>query len=104
MANGHDNHVQPPAAAAGTSSKKGKQKKPVDSNEATKLLQARISQLEQNAAEEKDLDAEMGGPTVLTQFMVPEISLTEGVCRTRGEEGEPRPGTACGEDGHHAED
>lgn len=57
VANGHDGHPHGPLAAA---SKKGKQKKPIDSNEASKLLQARISQLEQDAAGEKDQEAEIG--------------------------------------------
>ncbi|KAK2073676.1 hypothetical protein P8C59_007937 [Phyllachora maydis] len=39
--------------------KKGKQKKPVDSTETSKLLAARISQLELDAAGEKDQEAEI---------------------------------------------
>lgn len=39
--------------------KKGKQKKAVDSN-ASKLLKHRIAQLEQDAAGEKDQEAEIG--------------------------------------------
>lgn len=40
--------------------KKGKQRKPADSNDTSRLLQARISQLEQDAAGEKDQEAEIG--------------------------------------------
>jgi hypothetical protein len=56
LANGHDGHVHPPA----TSAKKAKGKKAMDSNEATRLLHARISQLEQDAAGEKDQELEIG--------------------------------------------
>ncbi|KAJ4141923.1 hypothetical protein NW754_014712 [Fusarium falciforme] len=55
LANGHDGHVHPPA----TSAKKAKGKKAMDSNEATRLLHARISQLEQDAAGEKDQELEI---------------------------------------------
>lgn len=56
LSNGYDAHLQGPLAAA----KKGKSKKPMDSNEASRLLQARISQLEQDAAGEKDQELEIG--------------------------------------------
>ncbi|KAK0728016.1 myosin-like coiled-coil protein-domain-containing protein [Lasiosphaeria miniovina] len=46
----------PPAPAAG---KKGKQKKATEPNEASKLIAARISQLELDAAGEKDQEAEI---------------------------------------------
>ncbi|KAF4463106.1 muscle-derived [Fusarium albosuccineum] len=55
LANGHDGHVHPPPA----STKKAKGKKAMDSNEATRLLHARISQLEQDAAGEKDQELEI---------------------------------------------
>lgn len=55
LANGHDGHVHPPPATA----KKTKGKKGMDSNEASRLLQARISQLEQDAAGEKDQELEI---------------------------------------------
>ncbi|GAO16970.1 hypothetical protein UVI_02044390 [Ustilaginoidea virens] len=55
LANGHDAHVQP-APVAG---KKAKGKKTMDSSEASRLLQARISQLEQDAAGEKDQELEI---------------------------------------------
>jgi len=41
-------------------SKKSKGKKPADPNETSKLLAAKISQLEQDAAGEKDQEAEIG--------------------------------------------
>lgn len=40
--------------------KKGKQRKLADSSDTSRLLQARISQLEQDAAGEKDQEAEIG--------------------------------------------
>ena len=40
--------------------KKGKQKKAAEPNEAGKLIAARISQLESDAAGEKDQEAEIG--------------------------------------------
>lgn len=51
-----------PAAAPGASSKKvgGKAAKKMDSNETSKLLAQRISQLEHDAAGEKDQEAEIG--------------------------------------------
>ncbi|KAL2021467.1 hypothetical protein VTK56DRAFT_7100 [Thermocarpiscus australiensis] len=54
----HDNRSAPapPAAAAG---KKGKQKKTPEPNEASKLIAQRISQLELDAAGEKDQEAEI---------------------------------------------
>ncbi|KAJ6782166.1 hypothetical protein PWT90_06977 [Aphanocladium album] len=55
LSNGHDGHAHLPPAAG----KKGKAKKGVDSNEASRLLQARISQLEQDAAGEKDQELEI---------------------------------------------
>lgn len=54
LTNGHDSH--PPPAAG----KKAKGKKAMDSTEASRLLQARISQLEQDAAGEKDQELEIG--------------------------------------------
>ena len=56
LTNGHE-HAHPPAPATG---KKAKGKKAMDSNEASRLLQARISQLEQDAAGEKDQELEIG--------------------------------------------
>jgi hypothetical protein len=67
LTNGHDGHAHPPAVA----SKKSKGKKAMDSNEASRLLQARISQLEQDAAGEKDQELEIGAwfsSSARTQF------------------------------------
>jgi hypothetical protein len=44
----------------GSNNKKGKGKKAMDSSEASKLVAARISQLELDAAGEKDQEAEIG--------------------------------------------
>lgn len=41
-------------------SKKNKGKKPADPNETSKLLAAKITQLEQDAAGEKDQEVEIG--------------------------------------------
>jgi hypothetical protein len=49
-----------PAAAPATPTKKGKKKTP-EPNEASKLIAQRISQLELDAAGEKDQEAEIGG-------------------------------------------
>jgi hypothetical protein len=54
LANGHDSHTHP------SPTKKPKGKKAMDNNEATRLLHARISQLEQDAAGEKDQELEIG--------------------------------------------
>lgn len=62
--NGHHHHhhagsgSQLPASNVG---KKGNKKKAPDADEASKLIQAKISQLESNAADEKDAEAEIGG-------------------------------------------
>ena len=56
-------HAEPGAgqrAVSTNSSKKGKQKKATDPNEASKLIAAKISQLELGKAEEKDQEAEIG--------------------------------------------
>ncbi|KAK3185724.1 hypothetical protein K4F52_005589 [Lecanicillium sp. MT-2017a] len=55
LTNGHD----PRANLLPAAGKKGKAKKGMDSNEASRLLQARISQLEQDAAGEKDQELEI---------------------------------------------
>ncbi|KJK80622.1 hypothetical protein H634G_04862 [Metarhizium anisopliae BRIP 53293] len=55
LTNGHDGHVH----SAPVPGKKGKGKKAIDSSEASRLLQARISQLEQDAAGEKDQELEI---------------------------------------------
>ena len=59
----HANHDNRPAPAPPTAipGKKGKQKKTPEPNEASKLIAQRISQLELDAAGEKDQEAEIGG-------------------------------------------
>lgn len=62
--NGHPNHAHEtrpaPAPPANMAGKKGKPKKAPEPNEASKLIAARITQLEQDAAGEKDQEAEIG--------------------------------------------
>jgi hypothetical protein len=63
--NGHHHHNHEgsgPANQAGLSnaSKKAKPRKTADPNEASKLIAAKISQLELDAAGEKDQEAEIG--------------------------------------------
>jgi hypothetical protein len=55
--------------------KKGKQKKAPEPTEASKLIAQRISQLELDAAGEKDQEAEIGGCTLL---------LSRGLARADG--------------------
>lgn len=50
--------------SAATMSKKNKGKKAADPNETSKLLAAKISQLEQDAAGEKDQEVEIGTPSI----------------------------------------
>ena len=61
--NGHedsiDSHASTVAPPPATTTKKGK-KKAADPNETGKLLAAKISQLELDAAGEKDQEAEIG--------------------------------------------
>ncbi|KAM0374855.1 hypothetical protein ACHAO7_002807 [Fusarium culmorum] len=54
LTNGHNGHAHPPATA-----KKTKGKKNMPNDEASRLLHARISQLEQDAAGEKDQELEI---------------------------------------------
>jgi hypothetical protein len=54
LTNGHNGHAHPPATA-----KKSKGKKNMPNDEASRLLHARISQLEQDAAGEKDQELEI---------------------------------------------
>jgi hypothetical protein len=59
--NGHHHHHHDVGGAqSGSAAKKGKQKKATDPNEASKLIAAKISQLELDAAGEKDQEAEIG--------------------------------------------
>jgi hypothetical protein len=64
LTNGYASHAHDtrpaPTPPLPTTSKKGKQKKAMDSHEASKLVAARISQLELDAAGEKDQEAEIG--------------------------------------------
>lgn len=64
IANGHAAHSHDnrpaPSPPANMGAKKGKQKKAAEPTEASKLIAARISQLEQDAAGEKDQEAEIG--------------------------------------------
>jgi len=54
--NGHHHHHHD----TGVGGKKGKQKKASDPNEDAKMIQAKIAQLELDAAEGKDQEAEIG--------------------------------------------
>jgi len=54
--NGHHHHHH----ETGGGGKKGKQKKASDPNEDAKMIQAKIAQLELDAAEGKDQEAEIG--------------------------------------------
>jgi hypothetical protein len=56
----HHHHHDVPLQQASNSAKKGKGKKATDPNEASKLIAAKISQLELDAAGEKDQEAEIG--------------------------------------------
>lgn len=68
LVNGQPQHSVSSTTAAGSKSvmssaamaKKSKGKKVADPNETSKLLAAKISQLEQDAAGEKDQEAEIG--------------------------------------------
>jgi hypothetical protein len=63
LTNGHAGTQEPmlPPASAPTSQKKAKGKKEkIGADETSKLLAAKISQLEQDAAGEKDQEAEIG--------------------------------------------
>jgi hypothetical protein len=56
----HDNASSSSQAGLSNASKKAKAKKVTDPNEASKLIAAKISQLELDAAGEKDQEAEIG--------------------------------------------
>lgn len=61
--NGHHHHHDggaPQPSGLATGAKKGKQKKATDPTEASKLIAAKISQLELDQAGEKDQEAEIG--------------------------------------------
>jgi hypothetical protein len=55
--------------SSATMSKKNKGKKAADPNETSKLLAAKISQLEQDAAGEKDQEVEIGTPLCLFRII-----------------------------------
>lgn len=56
----HHDAGAPQQSSSANASKKGKQKKMPDNSEASKLIAAKISQLELDAAGEKDQEAEIG--------------------------------------------
>lgn len=61
--NGHGNLPEPPASNSTTApptAKKGKGKKATDPNETSRLLAAKINQLELDAAGDKEQEAEIG--------------------------------------------
>lgn len=72
--NGHHSHVHDhstaPNPGLSNASKKGKMKKTTDPNEASKLIAAKISQLELDAAGEKDQEAEIGASSCLHCYAV----------------------------------
>lgn len=52
--------MAPQQSGSSNAAKKGKQKKMTDPNETSKMLAAKIAQLESDAAGEKDQEAEIG--------------------------------------------
>jgi hypothetical protein len=92
-ANGHHHHHHHHDAGPGHQSgptpvaKKGKQKKVADNSEASKLIAAKISQLELDAAGEKDQEAEIGG---FSFFL---FTYPRNLCQGGGSI--PRPCTEC---------
>lgn len=56
-----DTPQHPAPSVSGPTSKKGKVKKTTDPLETSKLLAAKISQLESDKAGERDIEAEIGG-------------------------------------------
>lgn len=62
--NGHHHHHHDVGAGSANNAKKGKQKKATDPNEASNLIAAKISQLELDAAGDKEQEAEIGGYTM----------------------------------------
>lgn len=82
--NGHHHHHHHDTGAApqpGSASmaKKGKQKKVADNSEASKLIAAKISQLELDAAGEKDQEAEIGWSDFLMRSHV-QIVYASSLC------------------------
>lgn len=75
--NGHGTLPDSPASSSAPpppAAKKGKGKKAVDPNETGKLLAAKINQLELDAAEDKEQEAEIGGYTSI--FVASEMLCT----------------------------
>lgn len=111
---GHAHDTRPaPAPPCPNAGKKGKQKKAMDSNEASKLVAARISQLELDAAGEKDQEAEIGAssPRCVLRLVkgIGYRGPAEGLTclkqsRARGQEGESRTAHPDFEDERHAKD
>ena len=102
LTNGHDTRANLPPVAG----KKGKAKRGMDSNEASRLLQARISQLEQDAAGEKDQELEIGMHAMAApcRSTVSEDGLSNLDSRTRSKARESRSHAASLENGRHAKD
>jgi hypothetical protein len=79
LTNGHHHHHHegggaPTHGGSANASKKSKPKsKATDPNEASKLIAAKISQLELDAAGEKDQEAEIGAWT--SQLLTVEVSI-----------------------------
>lgn len=67
---------------ATTMSKKAKGKKVADPNETSKLLAAKISQLEQDAAGEKDQEAEIGVHLISPLFVL-HFRIFSSILKTR---------------------
>lgn len=85
LPNSHHVHVQEPRPAptptpamASNAAKKGKGKKTLDSNEASKLVAARISQLEVDTAAEKEQEAEIGRFFFISDAMMTTEGLERG--------------------------
>jgi hypothetical protein len=88
----HHHHDAGPThqSAAANAAKKAKQKKATDPNEASKLIAAKISQLELGAAEDKEQEAEIGWfcPSRPSAFefcrdRVCPVQFASNVCSTR---------------------
>ena len=87
-------------------SKKAKGKKMADPNETSKLLAAKISQLEQDAAGEKYQELEIGMHAMAApcRSTVSEDGLSNLDSRTRSKARESRSHAASLENGRHAKD
>lgn len=79
--NGHGGLPDSPLSASGSippASKKGKGKKATDPNETSRLLTAKINQLELDAAGDKEQEAEIGASSLFLffQFWLPDHKST----------------------------